>query len=548
ALTILDSIILFEIFKTLWFLAFSLIYLTSFQILINIFKNIGREVPQERRNSILMLFDDKNQIKKYNLACFLLNSIILSIFISYAIPVLIDQFLFSHLITVYQILNFLIIFPFFILFSLKYIEKSEINLKIKNLIPYFNRLSFGIYLLISIALAFNILLFSVYIGLDLITVVFIFLLTVSGVIFFESFIIDRGILHYLFNSTRDKFIFWSYLAFINTISIFFYSIHLNIFFLVFSLSLLNLVSLYFLSYLDISEQKIFTMRLILVYNLFIWGSFYLGSLISDGLTLIFKDLRGIPYFTLLFQNSFLILFILSYFLVKVDKKLKSSIEIILFTLFQGFLAINWIYIFTLFEVLDFFMIDLILLIETCLFFRTFKYLNTLSFKVKYPKFLTQSFSVLALLFYFETSLLIYFSLIRLFGISIIFESILVSQLVFFVFTLLDIYLIHKIERGYAQLIHTASFFVISLMTFFTLNQYVVIYQMLLSLEIFIFALMQFYTNHSFFTALNQLNQDKVEIKITYKVETLNKLKDSFIHILGTWFYLNLSFILFQALT
>ncbi len=545
ALSILNSIILFEIIKTLWFLAFSLIYLTSFQILINIFKNIGREVPQERRNSILMLFDDKNQLKKFNLTCFLLNSIILSIFISYIIPLLIDQFLFSHLITVYQILNFLIICPLFILFSLKYIEKSKIDLKIKNLLLYFNKLSFGIYLLISIALAFNILLFVVYISFDLITVVFIFLLTVSGVIFFESFIIDRRILYYLINSTRDKFIFWSYLAFSNTISIFFYSIHLNIFFLVFSLSLLNLISLYFLSYLNISEQKIFTMRLILVYNLFIWGSFYLGSLISDGLTLIFKDLRGIPYFTLLFQNSFLILYILSYFLVKVDKKLKSSIEIILFTLFQGFLAINWVYIFTLFDVLNFFMIDLLLLIETCLFFRTFKYLNTISFEVKYPKFLTQSFSLLALLFYFETSLLIYFLLIELIGV---FESILVSQLVFFVFTLLDIYLIRKIEKGYAQLIHTASFFVISLMTLFTLNQYVVVYQMLLSLEIFIFALMQFYTNHSFFTALNQFNQDKVEIKIIYKVETLNKLKDSFIHILGTWFYLNISFILLQALT
>ena len=544
-LLILNSIILFEIIKTLWFLAFSLIYLTSFQILINIFKNIGREVPQERRNSILMLFDDKNLIKKFNLTCFLINSITLSIFISYTIPVLIDQFLFSHLITVYQILNFLIICPLFIIFSLKYIEKSEINLKIKNLLLYFNRLSFGIYILISIALAFNILLFSVYIGFDLITVVFIFLLTVSGVIFFESFIIDGKFLFYLFNSIRDKFIFWSYLAFSNIISIFFYSIHLNIFFLVFSLSLLNLISLYFLSHLGFSEQKIFTMRLILVYNLFIWGSFYLGSVISDGLTLIFKDLRGIPYFTLLFQNGFLIIYILSYFLVKVDKKLKSSIEVILFTLFQGFLAINWVYIFTIFEVLDPFMICLILLIETIFLFRTFKYLNTISFEVKYPKFLTKSFSLLALFFYFESSLLIYFFLIEPFGF---FESVLVSQLVFFVFTLLDIYIIRKIERGYAQLIHTASFFIISLTTLFTLNQYIVVYQMLLSLEIFIFTLMQFYTNHSFFTALKQLNQDKVETLHPNKIESYKKLKASFIHILGTWLYLNLSFILLQALT
>ncbi|MHA2258930.1 MAG: hypothetical protein ACXACO_13245 [Promethearchaeota archaeon] len=422
------------------------------------------------------------------------------------------------------------------LVSLKYIEKSGIDLKIKNLLIYLNKLSFGIYIIIPLALAFNILLLSIYVGFDLITLIFIFILTVSGTIFFESFIIDRRYLYYLFNSTRDKFIFWSYFAFSNAFSIYFYTIHINIFFLVFSLSLLNLISLYFLSYLDISEKKIFTMRLILVYNLFIWGSFYLGSLISDGIILIFEDLRGITYFTLLFQNSFLIIFIFSYFLVKVDKKLKSSIEIVLFTLFQGFLAFNWVYIFTLFGLLNFFMMDLILLFETILFFRTFKYLNNIFFERKYPKFLTQSFSLLTLLFYFEASLLSYF---LVYGVIGIFESILVSQLLFFVFTVMDIYLIKKIEKGYARLIHTVSYFFISFMIFLTLNQYVEGNPMILSLEIFIFALLQFYTNHSFFTALNQLNQDKVD--------SINKWKSSFLHILGTLFYLNLSLILFQAL-
>jgi hypothetical protein len=124
----------------------------------------------------------------------------------------------------------------------------------------------------------------------------------------------------------------------------------------------------------------------------------------------------------------------------------------------------------------------------------------------------------------------------------IIESILVSQLVFFVLTLLDIYLIKKIKRGYAQLIHTFSFFAISLMTFLLLctaaAQYQ-LYQLMLSLGLLLFIFMQFYTKYSFFASLYILYPNKKEL--------IDKRKTLLTRVIGICFYANLFFILLQTL-
>ncbi|MCK4285791.1 MAG: hypothetical protein KAX18_06295, partial [Candidatus Lokiarchaeota archaeon] len=181
--------------------------------------------------------------------------------------------------------------------------------------------------------------------------------------------------------------------------------------------------------------------------------------------------------------------------MKIEVKLKSSIEIVLLMVFQSLFAITMIVIFSLFNILNIFSIILIILIETCFSFQTVKYINSLFYEVKKPEFLTKTFSLLIIMLYLETSLLFYGLMIIFVGII---ESILVSQLVFFVLTLLDIYSIKKIKRGYAQLIHTFSFFAISLMTFLILctaaAQYQ-LYQLMLSLGLLLFIFMQFYTKY-----------------------------------------------------
>ncbi len=539
-LPILELLLTFEVIRNIWLLAFSAfstIYIIFFQILINMFKSIIKDESEEIKNSLMKIYQEKNQIKMLNFTCFLLNSVFFSLFISVIIPLLTTQLLFNDIIYIYHILDFLIIWPIFILFSLKYIEKSEIDLKIRDPLLYFNRICFVLYLLIPISVATNLLLFMVFNNLDFIIVLFSFLLTLSGGIFFESYIIDRRFFYYLFNSIRDKFTFWSWLAFINTLSVFLFIFHSNWFFLILSWSFLNQSSLYFLSHLDISKKAISNLRVVLFYILFISGSFYLGDMITNGILMLFEELEGISYFLLLFQNSFLLLFISSYIFIRIDTGLKSSIEVILLSVFQGFFAINWIIIFNLFNILNFFSLISIILIETCFCFKTIKYFNSLFFEVKKPKFLSRAFSFLIIILYFEISFLMFGLMIEFTGI---FESILVSQLVFFALTLLDIYSLKKIKKNYAQFIHTISFLVITLMTFFILNQYVAQYPILLSLEVLVFILMQFYTSYSFFASFSQFYPNKTE--------SIRKRRSQMTHVLGTCFYINLVLVLFQALT
>ena len=252
-----------------------------------------------------------------NFLTLLLNSTIISMFISILAPDLLDQTF------VYRILDFLIIWPIFILFCLKYILKSEINLKVRDPLLYCNKISFLLYLIIPIALAINLLLLMLIIEIKIIIVIYSVLLTITGVIWFESYFIDRKFFNLLSNSTREKFTIGSWLAFCNILSFyFFYIIHFNIFLLGFTVSILNQITLYFLSYLDISKQKLKNVRIALTYAIFISGSFYLGSLISGGILILWEEMGNFLYITLLVQNSFLIIFILSYFFAKVEMRLR----------------------------------------------------------------------------------------------------------------------------------------------------------------------------------------------------------------------------------
>ncbi|KKN45327.1 hypothetical protein LCGC14_0684080, partial [marine sediment metagenome] len=521
-LPILDGLMLFNFVRINSVLTLLVIYLITFQILINIFKNIEKNVPKEiplpkeiqkmkeipmlkeipeeipkmiqkeilieipkeieLRNSIFRLFSSKNQFKMLNFLTLLLNSTFISLFFSILAPFLLAQDI------SYQVLDFLIIWPIFILFCLKYILKSEINLKVIDPLLICNKISFVLYLIIPIALTSNLFFLMSLLKVDIIIVIYSVLLTISGVIWFESYFIDRKFLGLLSNSTREKFTIGSWFAFCNILSFYiFHFIPLNVFLLGFILSILNQISLYFLSSLNISKQKIINVRVVLTYAILVSGSFYLGSIISEVILIFWEGMGSFLYMTLLFQNSFLILFILSYFFAKVEMKLKSSIELILFGLFQGILAVNWIIIFNMFNVLNFFSIVLILLIETCLMVKTVKYLNFLFLEEKQPNFVARVFALITLCLYFESSLLIYGYLFEFTGIGFT-GSVLVSQLFFFTLTILDIYSFKKIKRKYAQLIHTLSYFLISLMTLIVLNDLVVAYPILLSLEISLFSL------------------------------------------------------------
>lgn len=223
-LPILGFLVTIEIIRSTWilaFLSFSTIYLTLFQILINLFKVKPRAGTEEIKNSIMKIYQVKSQLKLLNLTSMLLNSVFISLLISILIPLLIDQILFSGITYIYQILDFLIIWPIFILFCLKYIENSAFDLKIRDPLRYFNKICFIIYLLIPLAIASNILLFMLFVEVDYVISSFMFLISISGVIFLESYLIDRKYFYYLFDSIREKFILVSWTAFCNIFAFFF---------------------------------------------------------------------------------------------------------------------------------------------------------------------------------------------------------------------------------------------------------------------------------------------------------------------------------------
>ncbi|MFW9941269.1 MAG: hypothetical protein ACFFFT_09520 [Candidatus Thorarchaeota archaeon] len=545
-LPILEALLTLEIFRNVWLLAFSAfstLYVIFFQILINIFKTTIKEESEELKNSLMKIYQEENQLKILNFTCILLNSIFFSLFISIIYPLSITQLLFNDFIYIYQILDFLIVWPIFILFILKYIVKSEMDLKMRDPLLYFHKLCFGIYLIIPAALALNVLLFMLYVEIKLVISIYVFFIIVSGVIFVETYVVDRGFFYLLFNSTRDKFIFWSWCSFSNLLTFFFFLFYvllfsiLNVFLLIVVVSLVNQISLSFLSNLDISKEKISNGRTILYYTLFVSGSFYLGFLITEGIfeIPIFEEIRDYSYYLLLFHNSILPLYILSNF-IKIDTKLKTSIELILFVIFQSIFALNWLIVFYFLDVLNFFSIILIILLETCYFFRTVKYFDVLFFEAKKPQFLLKTFSLLIISLYFETSLLVYGLMIEFVGVL---WSILTSQLLFFTLTLLDIYSLKKLRKSYAHLIHTISYFVISLMILFILNNYVGKFHILLSVEALIFIIMQFYTNYSFFASMNQFYPNKSE--------SIKKGKSNINHILGILFYIDLCLLVLHAL-
>ncbi|MFX0034512.1 MAG: hypothetical protein ACFE9I_02590 [Candidatus Hermodarchaeota archaeon] len=533
---ILEQIMRINFIKPFWLLTWSMLYLISFQVLINLFKNLVTEEKPEIKNSILKIFTDKNQVKQLNFTCFLLNSISISLFIAIFLPNLLKQIIFTELLLIYQICDFLIIWSFSFLICMKYVEKSELNIRIKNLMHYFAKISFILYLLIPFALGINLYLYLVFMKAEFLISLYLVLLLFSAVMFIENFFLDKNYFYLLFNSTRNQFTLGSWLIFSNILALFLYLFHLNVFLLILTISLLNIVSIYFLSHLDISKTKISTSYLILIYNSFIWSSFYIASLISDGLVFIFEELRGFTYYSLLFQNAFLLLFVFSYFFIKFEKNLKNWIEFIFFIIFQGLLVVNLILILVIYNYLNVLTINIIILIETCLSFKPINSVNIILPEQKYPNFLTKISSILVLLLYIEVSMTIYGLLIGFIGML---ESILISLSLLFFLTFADIYSIKKVRKSYASLVHSVSFFTISFMLFLIINRLVSQYPLLLSVEIFIFLIMQFYTNYSLFASLKNFSPNKKE--------DLKKVQLYIQHLLGIGFYLTLCSFILQSL-
>ncbi|MFX0146062.1 MAG: hypothetical protein ACFE9C_18490, partial [Candidatus Hodarchaeota archaeon] len=254
---VLEWLFTLEIMYSNWIftlLTWPMLYVITFQILINLFKKSAKDEGTDIKNSIFKIYHDKNQLKWLNFVCFLMNSIFISLFLTVMLPNLFMPILFTQIIFVYQICDFLIIWPLLFFICMKYVQKSELKLKIKDILRYFNIISSFLYLFVPLALGMNILLYLVFISANLLISTYLVLMAISIVLFIEAIFIDRFIFHFLTESTRNHFILWSWFVFCNTLSLFIFLFLPNPFLLILTFSVLNLISLHFLSHMEISKN------------------------------------------------------------------------------------------------------------------------------------------------------------------------------------------------------------------------------------------------------------------------------------------------------
>lgn len=521
----LAFLFIFEAIHSILILVWLILYLGYFQVIVNIFNYFLKDKESRKeKKRISKFFRNKDQIKAINLTCLIINSTYLSMLIA----------IIYYLSLFYQILLFLIIWPILMLFSLKIVHLSKMDAKFSKLKIFLNFIGIVMYILIPVGITTNIFLSLIIIEIEMIYLIFLVLIIFNGILFVEVYIVDRIIFKYVQKNIKVHLIFWSWLTFCNAFCVYFYFFHSNIFLLILTISLVNIISNYLLKQIPIKKKEgLSKIRIILSYIAFTTLAFYIASEISAVVLLYYTELIGMPSTILFFLNSVLILFILSYFLnKKIKEDLKIKIEFVLFLVIQGlFLATYWIFVFIIFKFLNIFTISLIVVIETCLSFVTVKYIDQILLKGKRPNFIPKVFSFLTLLLYFEISILTYGIFTELLGFL---GAFLISQIVLFILTITDITLLKQLNKTLSYLIHFISYFIITVIVFFILYETSLRYNLdLIVFILFLFISMQFYSNHSFFTFWTNLIPDKYE---SFK-NAENKVKC----IIGAIFYFFLVF-------
>jgi len=525
SLLILQGLFLLELFQPFLHLVLTglMLYTAIFQILINAFnKDIEESEDTKKKLNMSRFFEDKNQIKILNLICFILNSTYFSIFISLISPFLI----------IYQVLEFLIIWSIFILLSFGYIKSSGVEIEIKNLTSRMEKLSS----LIAFFLYFEIFILSIYLLFEFtnlnitensfISCTILFILTSLDIFSIKK--VSKKAMYPINNvvyliTTIFFFIFLNQFLVINP-----QFLLLNIIILL----ILQFYSLYtFFSFLKqfsrFDVNKLVKLRKQIQSGLlniiFFIISLYIASNLSIALTNYITVFVGLP--SVLF---FLMIFSISMFIFNLSLKIKLKYILLLgfFLTFQITSLFFWLFLSIVFNFINFFGIFLILIFETGLsYYPIFSIKKIFSERVNLAV-INKAYLFLLFILYLEFSFLFY-GLANLFlGI---FESILISQTILIVISLLEVYIIYKVKSEYMRIVHMFSYFNFSWSLFIILYQISQSNVNLINFAIVLFILMQFYTNHSYFITRKKFNAEK---ETSFKKWKLLRQK-----LLGITFYL-----------
>jgi len=260
---------------------------------------------------------------------------------------------------------------------------------------------------------------------------------------------------------------------------------------------------------------------ILLYVIFLVVSFYVSLLLNNLLLAYDPLLLGIPSLSFFLSVFSLLMFLLNFFINRLIKvKYKETILFSTFIAFQLFFGIFGFTLFATFAILDFLGITLVILSETILTAYT---IHLSKGVIKSEEWVTKTkkiYSGLVFIIYLETSIVFFGFFGLFFGL---FESLLFSQIILFLISILEIYGIERLKAGYMEIVHCLSFFnsswVLSLILIY-------LYGFSIASLFYIFLLflaMQFYTNISYFNIRSKLNTEKLEIFEKWKINRQNFL-------------------------
>jgi len=197
----------------------------------------------------------------------------------------------------------------------------------------------------------------------------------------------------------------------------------------------------------------------------------------------------------------------------IEIKFKNYILLCAFIFFQFFFAVFWMSFFTIFGLFDLFRFVLVLISETIFTSYTIYVSGKITKSEKWKETIKKIYSFIIFCIYLEASIL-FFGLFQLFlGL---YESLLFSQIILFLISIIEIYVIKRLKEGYMEIVHTLSFVNISWILFIVLYSLFSYSMFFVVLIVFLMILMQFYTNYSYFDIRRKFNPENLDLFVKWK--------------------------------
>ena len=253
---------------------------------------------------------------------------------------------------------------------------------------------------------------------------------------------------------------------------------------------------------------------ILLNSIFVIVSLYISLLLSNLLIAYNPSLTGYPSLSFSGMIFSLLMFILNGVVNRtIEIKFKNIILLGAFIFFQFFFAAFWIAFFTIFDLFDVFRILLIIISETIFTSFTIYLSGKVTKSEKWKETIKKIYSFIIFCIYLETSIM-FLGLFQLFlGF---YESLLFSQIILFLISIIEIYAIKRLKEGSMEIVHTVSFVNISWILFIILYSMFSYSTLFLVLIVFLMILMQFYTSYSYFDIRRKLNPEKLDVFLKWK--------------------------------